>query len=110
MQGEESESLDAKGNCSESAKLYPEQNPGQDRILEQLFYRPCLNFTSRKGSKLNKSKESGSKLNQSEPLNILLWEGSAGWEHTSLQSGRKVSFIIINIWHHMGKDGIGRVS
>ena len=85
MQEETRESLVPNVNCSASAKLYPEQNPAEDRILDQLTYRPCLNFTSHKGSKLNRS----------EPLNILLWEGSAGWEHISLQSGREVSCLII---------------
>ena len=82
-------SLDAKGDCAPSATLlYPEQNPGQDRILEQLAFRPCLNWTSDKGS--------GSQLNQSEPLKILLWEGSLGWEHISLQNGgREVSCVVI---------------
>ena len=73
MQGEESESLDAKGNCSESAKLYPEQNPGQDRILDQLTFQPCINLTTSQGAELNRSK----------PLNILLWEGFTGWQHMS---------------------------
>ena len=85
MQEERKESLDATDNCSPPpANLYPEQNPGQDRILEQLTYHHCLNSTSQQ------------KSNQSEPLNILLWEGSLGWEHISLQSGRTVSCMIIS--------------
>ena len=85
MQMDKRDNLDATSNCPPPpAKLYPEQNPGQDRILDQLAYSPCLNSTSHE-------------LNQSEPLNILLWEGSVGWEHISLQSGRTVSCMIIKI-------------
>ena len=114
-------SLDAKGDCAPSAKLlYPEQNPEQDRILEQLNFRPCLNppshegsrfnstshkgsgFNSQKGSGFNSLEGSGSQRNQSKPLNILLWEGSLGWpEHISLQNGgREVrSVIVVDIFN-----------
>ena len=63
-----------------TARLYPEQNPGEDRIWDQLTYRPCINH--------------GAMTNQSKPLNILLWEGSNGWEHVPLQKGRKVTSIV----------------
>ena len=63
-----------------TARLYPEQNPGEDRIWDQLTYRPCINH--------------GTMANQSKPLNILLWEGSNGWEHVLLQKGGKVTSIV----------------
>ena len=63
-----------------TARLYPEQNPGEDRIWDQLTYRPCIKY--------------GAMANQSKPLNILLWEGSYGWEHVPLQKGRKVASIV----------------
>ena len=45
--------------CEEGLGLYPEENPGSDRILDQLEFRPCSNVT--------------------ETKTILLWGGVARW-------------------------------
>merc|ERR1712012_374726 len=67
--------FDASRNCTLFApKLFPELNPGQDRIFEQLTYTTCVNGTAEEKSK---------------PLTILLWDGGAGWSENSLQSGQE---------------------
>ena len=72
VQGE----FDATSNCTLFApKLFPELNPGEDRIFEQLTYTTCLNGTAEEKSK---------------PLTILLWDGGANWSKNSIQSGREV--------------------
>ena len=68
--------FDATSNCTLFApKLFPELNPGEDRIFEQLTYTTCLNGTAEEKSK---------------PLTILLWDGGASWSKNSLQSGQEV--------------------
>ena len=68
--------FDATSNCTLFApKLFPELNPGEDRIFEQLTYTTCLNGTTEEKSK---------------PLTILLWDGGASWSKNSLQSGQEV--------------------
>ena len=68
--------FDATSNCTLFApKLFPELNPGEDRIFEQLTYTTCLNGTAEEKSK---------------PLTILLWDGGASWSENSLQSGQEV--------------------
>ena len=68
--------FDATSNCTLFApQLFPELNPGEDRIFEQLTYTTCLNGTAEEKSK---------------PLTILLWDGGASWSKNSLQSGQEV--------------------
>ena len=68
--------LDSTSNCTLlEPKLFPGQNPGKDRIFEQLTYTPCVN---------------GIIEGKSKPLTILLWDGGASWSETSLQSGQEV--------------------
>ena len=76
MQVEGQDEFDATSNCTLFApKLFPELNPGQDRIFEQLTYTICVNGTTGEKSK---------------PLTILLWDGEASWSENSLQSGQEV--------------------
>ena len=76
MQVRDQDEFDATSNCTLFApKLFPAQNPGKDRIFEQLTYTPCPNGTTEEKSK---------------PLTILLWDGGASWSETSLQSGQEV--------------------
>ena len=76
MQVDGQDEFDATRNCTLFApKLFPELNPGQDRIFEQLTYTTCVNGTAEEKSK---------------PHTILLWDGGASWIETSLQSGQEV--------------------
>ena len=52
MQVEGQDEFDATSNCTLFApKLFPELNPGEDRIFEQLTYTTCLNGTTEEKSK-----------------------------------------------------------
>ena len=58
-------------NCQGSASLlFPEDNPGSDRIVEQIDYRPCFNNT--------------------KPKKILIWSGVSNWGGIHPKNGDEV--------------------
>ena len=63
-----------KCDSTRSAHLYPEENPSNDRIVDQLEYQPCTN--------------------SSKPLTILVWGGVANWGGIQPKNGNEVSFAI----------------
>ena len=63
-----------KCDSTRSANLYPEENQGNDRIVDQLEYQPCTN--------------------SSKPLTILVWGGVAHWGGIQPENGNEVSFAI----------------
>ena len=66
---------DRSCDSASSARLYPEENPHSDRIVEQLEYRPCSN--------------------SSKPLTILVWGGVANWGGIRPKNGNEVLFNIL---------------
>ena len=65
------ESLLVTNKCQgSSASLYPEENPGSDRVLEQLDYRPCGNSSKTK--------------------KILIWSGVGNWGGIKPKNGKEV--------------------
>ena len=66
---------DRSCDSASSARLYPEENPHSDRIVEQLEYRPCRN--------------------SSKPLTILVWGGVANWGGIRPKNGNEVLFNIL---------------
>lgn len=62
--------LSSSQPCEDGLVLYPEENPGSDRIIEQLEFRPCGNMT--------------------DTLTILLWGGVASWGGIGPKNGDEV--------------------
>ena len=56
---------------SATSGLYPEENPNSDRIVEQLAYTPCSNFSNQ--------------------LTILVWGGVVNWGGIQPKNGDEVS-------------------
>ena len=66
-----------KCDSSRSANLYPEENPSNDRIEDQLEYQPCTNL--------------------SKPLTILVWGGVANWGGIQPKNGNEVSLRYFDV-------------